>query len=320
MPHSAATIATMPTTRLPDRGLSPLIGGPDPSRRFHRLRHNTGPYRDLSGAGGPCAVIWRPRHEEIALTLRRRPFGAALTLAAAVIANALAAGAALAQDDGRDVPRMVSLGGLCIRCDLTTRHLAGAHFMGGDFQDSLIVGSNLRGASFMGSNFSGADFSHSDLRGAMTAGALFQRSIFVGATMTGLHSLGSNFDDADLQNARIDDASLEGTKFRRANGRGAHFDRSRMLGAILDEGDFNGASFRGADLTGASLAGGHFDKADFKDATLRGTRLSGADLSGARNLTRDQLGETCADHGTHLPAGIQIRLCGPPYVIVRRAP
>ena len=59
-----------------------------------------------------------------------------------------------------------------------------------------------------------------------------------------------------------------------------------------------------ADLFGATLTGGHFSRADFKGAQLRGATISGADLSEARNLTREQLTETCGDHATRLPPGV----------------
>ena len=54
------------------------------------------------------------------------------------------------------VPRVVLLGGSCVKCDLDTRNLSGARFMGGQFQQASLVGSSLKGASFAGTDFSGA--------------------------------------------------------------------------------------------------------------------------------------------------------------------
>ena len=70
-----------------------------------------------------------------------------------------------------DVARTVSLGGSCVRCELSGRDLSGATFISATFTGSTLVGANLRGAELVGSNFSGADFSRADLRGATLVGA-----------------------------------------------------------------------------------------------------------------------------------------------------
>src|ERR1700678_1765178 len=102
------------------------------------------------------------------LAPRRPPWAHRLVLvfALASLSGALAAHRASARGDEVEVPRIFSLGGSCVKCDLTTRKLVGAHFVAGNFQRASLVGSDLRGATFLASNFSGADFSHADLRAA----------------------------------------------------------------------------------------------------------------------------------------------------------
>src|ERR1700733_14012057 len=103
------------------------------------------------------------------LVASRRPSWAhrlVLAFALASMFCALAARQASAAGEGMEVPRIFSLGGSCVKCDLTTRKLSGARFVAGNFQHASLVGSDLRGAVFLASNFSGADFSHADLRAA----------------------------------------------------------------------------------------------------------------------------------------------------------
>jgi len=56
----------------------------------------------------------------------------------------------VAATDERDVPRIVSFGGMCANCDLAGRKLTGARFMGASFNNASLVGADLRGASFFG--------------------------------------------------------------------------------------------------------------------------------------------------------------------------
>jgi hypothetical protein len=48
--------------------------------------------------------------------------------------------------------------------------------------------------------------------------------------------------------------------------------------------------------------------------------IGGADLSQARNLTRDQIAEACADHATRLPSGLTGKACVSRLIVVRRGP
>ena len=233
-------------------------------------------------------------------------------------ASGLAAGGAWALDDGRDVPRVVSFGGFCVKCDLSSRKLAGARFVGGDFQRAAFIGADLRGAVIVGSNFSGADFSRADLRGSAMTGATFQNADFTRANLVGLEALGATFLEATLQGARLDSGTLLNADLRRVKARGASFAHANLTGANLEAGDFEGASFEDADLLGATLGSGQFAKANFKGARLRGAQLQGTDLTQAINLTKDQVAGACGDRATRLPGGLIARPCVGRLLIVRR--
>src|SRR5579859_1673601 len=124
---------------------------------------------------------------KVSLPVRRPPWAHRFAIAFA-LASVFCAALAQRASAGEDVvvPRIVSLGGSCVKCDLSNRKLVGARFVAGNFQRASLVGSDLRGAMFMASNFSGADFSLAPLRGAGRQGGIFRGGVFAGASMVAL--------------------------------------------------------------------------------------------------------------------------------------
>ena len=116
----------------------------------------------------------------------------------------------------RDIPRMVSFGGACVRCDLSGRQLSGARFLGADFSGSVLIGADLRDASMTGADFSRSDLSRSDLTGANITGA--------------------DFEGARLREVRLDSAWIRGVSF---------------TGSDLEGASLRGVVFSGVDLSGA---------------------------------------------------------------------
>ena len=81
-------------------------------------------------------------------------FGLALSLF--ILSGAVAATPAKAMIGDKDIPRLVSFGGACAKCDLSGRRLTNARFSGANFAGASLVNADLRGASFIHSSFQGA--------------------------------------------------------------------------------------------------------------------------------------------------------------------
>jgi uncharacterized protein YjbI with pentapeptide repeats len=227
---------------------------------------------------------------------------------------------AWALDQGDDVSRVFSFGGMCLSCELSGRKMPEARFMGANFSGSTMVGSDLRGAWFFGTNFSRADLAHADLRGASLFGSDFEDVNFTDANLAGVKGHGASFTGANLTRTHFEGANLLGAGLERVNAHDAMFAGASMLGANLDEGHFDRASFRNANFFGASLTSAVFPGADFTGATLNHANLASADLSAAKGLTQAQIDQACSTPSTKLPSGLVGRAChGGPNVIVLHA-
>ena len=233
----------------------------------------------------------------------------------------LAATHAWSADQGDDVTRVFSFGGMCLSCELSGRKLPDARFMGANFTGATMVGSDLHGAWFFGTNFSRADLARANLSGASLFGSDFEDVNFTDANLAGVKGHGAQFTGANLTRTHFEGANLLGAGLERVNAPAANFAGASMLGANLDEGHFERASFHNANFFGASLASGSFPGADFSGATLNHANLSGADLATAKGLTQAQVDQACSTPTTKLPSGLVGRAChgGGPNVMVLHA-
>ena len=233
----------------------------------------------------------------------------AASLCMASFGGMMAATHAFAADQGDDVSRVFSFGGMCVSCELSGRKLPDARFMGANFTGATMVGSDLHGAWFFGTNFSRADLARANLSGASLFGSDFENVNFTDANLGGVKGHGANFTGANLTRTHFEAANLLGAGLEHVNAQGANFTGASMLGANLDEGRFERASFHNANFFGASLAAAAFPGADFSGAMLNHANLAGADLSSARGLTQAQLDQACSTPSTKLPAGLVGRAC-----------
>lgn len=246
---------------------------------------------------------------------------AAVSLLMASFGGMLAATHAWSADQGDDVTRVFSFGGMCVSCELSGRKLPEARFMGANFTGATMVGSDLHGAWFFGTNFSRADLSRANLSGASLFGSDFEGVNFTDANLAGVKGHNASFNGATLTRTRFEGANLLGAELERVNAPGANFSGASMLGADLDQGHFDRASFHNANFFGASLASGAFPGADFSGATLNHANLAGADLAAAKGLTQAQIDLACSTPATKLPSGLVGRAChgGGPNVITLHA-
>lgn len=119
---------------------------------------------------------------------------------------------------------------------------------------------------------------------------------------------------AFLVNANLRSANLEGADLKKANFEGADLDEALLAGADLtkatlrnvnlEEADLEGVELELADLTGSILTRANLRGANFAGARLKLVRFDGTDLTTARNLSREQLAEACADTPPILPASL----------------
>jgi uncharacterized protein YjbI with pentapeptide repeats len=245
----------------------------------------------------------------------------AVSLVMASFGGMAAATHAWALDQGDDVSRVFSFGGMCVSCELSGRKLPDARFMGANFSSASMVGSDLRGAWFFGTNFSKADLSRANLSGASLFGSDFVEVNFTDANLSGVKGHGANFTGANLTRTRFEAANLLGADLMRVNAHDSNFTGASLLGANLDEGHFDRALFRNANFFGASLASAAFPGADFTGAVLNHANLAGADLSSAKGLSQTQLDQACGSTTTRLPAGLVARQChsGPNVIVLHAA-
>ena len=170
--------------------------------------------------------------------------------------------------------------------------LRGADLRHADAVSTFLAKADLRGANLEGANLFGAKLQGADLEEAKLQGADLEEAKLQGADLT----------LAQLQRASLIDANL-----READLTLAQLQRASLLDADLREADLRGANFGGAYLGGVNLQGANLGGAD-----LQGADLSLANLTKAKNLTREQLDETCGDAKTTLPdylADYQMKPC-----------
>ena len=133
-----------------------------------------------------------------------------LLASAAAFAALPAAGGAWAGE--KEIPRQVSFGGSCVKCELSGRNLSGARIVGANFSGANMMGANLRDAKFHASNFAGADLTKADLSDSAMSGANFS-----GANLTGADATGANLYEASFRGANLIDAKFGGNAARWIN-------------------------------------------------------------------------------------------------------
>ncbi len=156
-----------------------------------------------------------------------------------------------------------------------------------------------------GATLQGRDLRNADATRAFLVKADLRRANLQGTDLEEANLQGANFFGAKLQGANIFDADLQG----------AYLLGARLQGADLRVADLQAANLIGANLEGAHLASANLQGADLSTANLQGADLSLADLTKAKNLTREQLDETCGDDKTTLPdylADYQMKPCREP--------
>lgn len=102
--------------------------------------------------------------------------------------------------------------------------------------------------------------------------------------------IGINLDGANFTHANLGNANLAGANLRRSVFENATLQDVRLRRANLLDVSFVRAKLQGADLSCADLTGGNFE-----EAKLQGTNVTQANLSGIKNLTQNQLDQTCGE-------------------------
>jgi uncharacterized protein YjbI with pentapeptide repeats len=159
------------------------------------------------------------------------------------------------------------------------------------------------------------DLRNTNLQGASLKGARLQGAFLSRAQLQGAHLIDAQLQDALLENAQLQDALLINAQLQ-----GAHLRGAQLRGASPTDAQLQGADLRGAQLQDALLASSQLQGADLRGAQLQGAdltdaQLQGADLRGAqlqlyllpytvKNITQDQINETCIDENTTLPEGL----------------
>lgn len=107
--------------------------------------------------------------------------------------------------------------------------------------------------------------------------------------------------------------------FHKGNFKKSDFSRAHLKGANLRESDFTEATFQATELNEAKLRGAvfiratfvkallhnaNFDEADVKDAVFSRTVVKGSDFSNVKNMTQQQMDNSCGDTETKVPKGI----------------
>jgi hypothetical protein len=138
----------------------------------------------------------------------------------------------------------------------------------------------------------GADLEGADLRFAKGA-----KSFLVKADLRDANLEGADLREADLREALFQEETLfEGIVFGEGIFSEGVFGEVGRKEAKLKDVDFKRAKLNKVNFSFMKLEGVNFHLADFNWANFRGT-----DLSKTRNLTQDQIENTCMDGGTRLP-------------------
>jgi len=120
---------------------------------------------------------------------------------------------------------------------------------------------------------------------------------------------GLNLSKTQLRRANLWAAKFQKAQFAEAQLQNANFTAAHLQQAVLKKAQLKQAVFweaecQGADFTEAQLQGAFLWQANLQGAILTGAQLQGADLTGVKNLTQEQINETCIDDQTTLPEGL----------------
>jgi len=219
------------------------------------------------------------------------------------------------------------------RADLAGANLRGADLEGADLRYAKLVeadltGANLRKADLWKAKLRGAVFKIENLDGAKLSGAHFQEVNFQKSDLSGWVFFRANLSRADLSRtsvvktnfswANLENTNLSKADMWKANLREADLWKANLSNVELWEADLKFAELREADLVDAELWWADLWGAVLTGADLSGAELYRADLTGAslwnvRNLTQEQLNESCGNKMSVLPVGFTIPMCSDVY-------